>query len=97
MDPLFKNAVHSGVPVVVASRGVGSITRDAELAVVPYGEDKITIRREIGKQARMISHYFGGAVTQDEAPVQDGRLEINVVARSSAGKPLEWIEVHISQ
>ena len=43
----------------------GSITRDGELAVVPYGEDKITIRREIGKQAKVISHYFGGEVTQD--------------------------------
>ena len=95
-EPLFKDIVHSRVPVVVASRGASSITRDGELAVVPYGEDKITIRRELGKHAKMISHYFGGTVTQDEALIQDGRLTMNAVARSAAGKPLEWIEVQIS-
>jgi len=84
------------VPVVVASRGASSITRDGELAVVPYGEDKITIRREQGTHAKLISHYFGGTATQDEAFIQDGRLTINAVAHSAAGKPLEWIEVQVS-
>jgi hypothetical protein len=64
---------------------------------VPYGEDQITIRREAGNHAKIISHYFGGTVIQKEAaPIQDGRLTIDVVARSTTGQPLEWIEVQIS-
>lgn len=95
-DPLFKDMVNSRVPVVVASCGADSITRDAELTVVPYGEDKITIRRETGEHAKAISHYFGGTVTQEEAPILDGQLKINAVVRNTAGQPLEWIEVQIS-
>jgi hypothetical protein len=66
------------------------------LTVVPYGEDKITIRRETGEHAKAICHYFGGTVTQEEAPILDGQLKINAVVRNTAGQPLEWIEVQIS-
>ena len=96
IDPRFEDVVRSTVPVVVASRGRSSVTHDGKLAIVPYGEDKITIRRELGERAKMISHYFGGTVTQDETLIQGGWLKVNAVARSAEGKPLEWIEVQIS-
>jgi hypothetical protein len=94
--PLVRNAVHSRVPVVIASRGKSSISKDGELAVVAYGGGEISILRESGKQAEIVSHYFGGEIAQGQEQIPDGRLTITVADRSAAGKPLEWIDIHIS-
>ncbi len=95
-DSLAKDLIRCRVPVIVSSRGGDSITRDGELAVVPYGGGEITIRRDSGKLAKTISHYLGGPTTQDSVPIQDNRLTINSAYRDSSGRPLEWIEIHIS-
>jgi hypothetical protein len=96
MDPLIRDAVHSSVPVVVASRGKSSISKDGELAVVAYGGGEISILRESGKQAEIVSHYFGGEIAQGQEQIHDGRLTITAADRSATGKPLEWIDIHIS-
>ena len=95
-DPIGASAVHSSVPVIVAARGSASILRDAELAIVPYGSGSITLRRDSGSSARMIRHYFGGATSNDEVQIMNGNLTLDVSDRDAAGRPLEWIEVHIS-
>ncbi len=94
--PLIRDAVHSGVPVVVASRGKSSISKNGELAVVAYGGGEISILRESGKQAEIVSHYFGGEIVQGQEQIHDRRLTITVADRSATGKPLEWIDIHIS-
>ena len=88
--------VHSSVPVVIASRGSEGITRSGILAIVPYGSGEIVIRRQQGKQAEVISHYFGDSAVPGKASVEGGLLRITTADRDSAGKPLEWIEVRIS-
>jgi len=95
-NPLIRNAVQSSVPVVVASRGKSSISKDEELAMVAYGGGEISILRENGKQAEIVSHYFGGEAAQKQASIHDGRLTITVADHSATGKPLEWIDIHIS-
>jgi hypothetical protein len=95
-NPLIRNAVQSSVPVVVAARGKSSISKDDELAVVAYGGGEISILRENGKQAEIVSHYFGGEAAQKQASIHDGRLAIRVADHSATGKPLEWIDIHIS-
>lgn len=95
-NPLIRNAVQSSVPVVVAARGKSSISKDDELTVVAYGGGEISILRENGKQAEIVSHYFGGEAAQKQASIHDGRLTITVADHSATGKPLEWIDIHIS-
>ena len=95
-DPLIKNAIRSDVPVVIASRGKSSISKDGALAMVAYGGGEISILRENGEKAEIASHYFGGAVAQSRAQIRNGRLTINVADRSVEGKPLEWMDISIS-
>jgi hypothetical protein len=95
-DARVKDVVAASVPVVVASRDSESIARTAHLAIAPYGAGEITIRRLQGKQAAIVSHYFGGTAIKSTAEVEGGLLTLHAVERDPRGKPLEWIEVHIS-
>ena len=95
-DPRIEDVVRSSVPVVIASRGNEGITRSGMLAIVSYGSGEIVIRRQQGKQAEILSHYFGDSAVPGNASIEDGLLRITAAERDSAGKPLEWIEVHIS-
>jgi hypothetical protein len=88
--------VRSAAPVVVASRDDQGITRSNQLAIVSYGSGEIAIRREQGKRAEILSHYFGGAAIPQKKSIADGFLRIMAEERDSAGKPLEWIEVRVS-
>jgi hypothetical protein len=81
--------------VVVASKNGQSITQSDGLAVVPYDSGEITIRRQAGKSAEIVGHYFGGATTREQVPITDGRLTLNAQLHDRGGKPLEWIEVGI--
>jgi hypothetical protein len=96
VDPRVENAVHSSVPVVVASKTRESIARSAELAIVAYGSGEIILRRQQGQRAAITSHFFGETVAHSEAAIADGYLKVSVEERNAAGKPLEWIEVRIS-
>lgn len=93
---IAQDAIRSGVPVVVASRGRNSISKDSELAVVAYGGGEISILREKGTQAEVLSHYFGGESISSQAQIRDGRLTINVANRNATGMPLEWMDIRIS-
>ena len=95
-DPRVKGAVLSSTPVVVASKTGDSIASSGNLAIVPYGDGEIVIRRQSGTKAEIISHYFGETATRSHASIENGQLKITVLERNPAGKPLEWIEVHIS-
>ncbi|HEY1902742.1 MAG TPA: TIM-barrel domain-containing protein [Terracidiphilus sp.] len=96
-DPRVKDAIHCGVPVVVASRTAESIAVSASLAIVPYGGGEIVVRRKFGKKAEIISHYFGGGSgIKSESMIENDELKVTALERNQAGLPLEWIEVNIS-
>jgi hypothetical protein len=95
-DPRIKGAVLSGAPVIVASKTGDSIASSRNLAIVPYGDGQIVLRRQFGSKAEIISHYFGGAVTTNQVSIAKDELKITACERNPAGKPLEWIEVLIS-
>jgi hypothetical protein len=95
-DPRIKDVVRSVAPVVIASRDDQGIARSGQLAIVSYGSGEIAIRREQGKRAEILSHYFGGGVIPQKKSIDDGFLRIIAEERDSAGKPLEWIEVRVS-
>lgn len=91
-----EDTVHSNVPVVVASKGRQGIAQAGKLAVVPYGNGEIDIRRQRGGQADILSHYFDGTVVQSQSTIENGQLKFIAKERNSANMPLEWIEVSIS-
>ena len=95
-DPRVKDAVHSSMSVVVASKTGDGIAASRTLAMVPYGDGEIVLGRKFGKTAEIISHYFGDAVTRDQAEIEGEKLKVTARQRNAAGMPLEWIEVHIS-
>jgi hypothetical protein len=95
-DPRVKDVVQCTAPVIIASQDSKGITRSSQLAIVSYSGGQIALRRQEGKKAELLNHYFGGAVTQSNATIEGGRLIITVAERNPAGAPLEWIEVRIS-
>lgn len=92
----LEKAIHSSAPVVIASRGPESIGRAAELGIVPYGDGEISIRRQRGRHAEIISHYFGGSHVEARARIENGQLKLTPKQRNASSAPLEWIEVRIS-
>jgi hypothetical protein len=96
VDSRVKDVLHAAAPVVVASKTSQSILSSDRLAIVPYGGGEIALRRQSGKTAQILSHYFGGAVERGETSIEAGQLKLNAQMRNQEGKPLEWIEVKIS-
>jgi hypothetical protein len=95
-DPRIRDVVRAPAPVVVSSRGSEGITRSSRLAVVPYADGEILIRRQEGKQAEVMSHYLGNISVPGKASFDGGFLRLVAAGRGPGGKPLEWIEVRIS-
>jgi hypothetical protein len=95
-DKRVTGAVQASAPVVVASKTGDNIGSSSNLAVVPYGDGEIVLRRQSGTKAEIVSHYFGEAVTRSHASIENGQLKITARQRKLNGMPLEWIEVRIS-
>jgi hypothetical protein len=98
-DSRVKDTVQANFPVIVSSRTDQDITQCEQLAIAPYGEGTLALRRLAGRKAEIRSHFFRDPVTT-EAPVkiamiENGRLILNVEASNSEGQPLEWIEVRV--
>jgi hypothetical protein len=81
---------------VVASKSGDDISSASNLAIVPYGDGEIVLRRHSGTKAEIVSHYFGEAVTMSQSSIENGQLKIAARQRNLGGMPLEWIEVRIS-
>jgi hypothetical protein len=95
-DPRVKDVIRCNFPVVVSSAGANGIAHSSSLAIVPYASGDITIRREQGGRAMIVSHYFGGSVTSSEASIVNGLLTVSAVHEITDGTPLVWIEVRIT-
>ena len=92
----FGGMVSTNAPVVVASKTDDSLDRATKLAVVPYGEGLLTVRRESpATTAEITEHYFGGQSALRRIPIHDASLQIPLRQSSNSGSPLEWIEVTI--
>ncbi len=95
-DPRIQDAIAASAPVIVSSRTPESIVHSGSLAVVTYAPGEISIRRDSGKKAQIVSHYLGGTTERQTALVENGRLTLHPSIRNAAGQPLEWMEVRIS-
>ena len=75
-DPRIKDVLSASAPVIVSSKTAESIVHSNSLAVVAYAPGEIKIRRDSGKRAVIVSHYFGGATVRDAVKIQDGQLKL---------------------
>jgi hypothetical protein len=93
----FRDLVATNTSVVVASKTRDGIARATKLAVVPYGEGELTIKREAGASASvaMTEHYFGGGSKTRSLSVENSFLRVPLRERSEGGSVLEWIELDI--
>lgn len=93
----FRSLVSTNTTVVAASKTDDGLARASRLAVVPYGDGELTIRREDRKPsiAHIRQHSFGGRVNESRIDIQDGALILPLRERDDRGSPVEWIEVEI--
>ncbi len=81
--------------VIVSSKTQEGITRASKLAVVPYGDGNLAIRRELTKSpsAEVRVHAFDGGTSIYQARIRDGWLPLQFREYAENGSPVEWIEV----
>ncbi len=94
-DPRVKDVISASAPVIVSSKTAEGIVHSNSLAVVTYAPGEISIRRDSGKKAAILSHYLGGTVTRDVITIRERKLTLHPVITNAAGQPLEWMEVQI--
>jgi hypothetical protein len=92
----LRDLVQTPAPVVVASRTKEDIAHTGRLAVVPYGDGQISIRRDQGRKVDIFTHHFGGAVTQTHATIENGRLSFPVKERGAKNDLVEWMDIQIA-
>jgi hypothetical protein len=93
----FADLAETSASVVVASKTAEGIERASSLAVVPYGDGELRIRRAAAemKPAEIIEHAWGNRLAKRVSiPVKNGRLAIPLRERTDDGSPVEWIEVN---
>lgn len=94
----FDDLVQTTAPVVVASRTAEGIQHTSSLAIVPYGDGELRIKRSAdkGQSAEIIEHTWGDRTEKiAQASVQDGILVIRLRERNDQGLPVEWIEARV--
>lgn len=96
VDSRVKGVLRATAPVVVASKSSQSISNSDRLVIVPQGGGEMVLRRQSGNTAKIVSHFFGGAIEHGEALVEAGQLRMKLQMQNQEGKPLEWIDVTIS-
>jgi hypothetical protein len=92
----FGGIAQATASVVVASRTTQGIQHASQLAIVPYGNGELKIKRsDEVKQAEMVEHVWGGQVgTRNRITIEGGMLIIPLRERTADGVQVEWIEVN---
>jgi hypothetical protein len=93
----FRDLVSSTTSVVVASKTNDGLARASKLAVVPYGEGEVRLKREGSEtaHAEATEHYFGGGSKTRQVPIENGRLQVAVREHTEEGSVIEWVELNV--
>jgi hypothetical protein len=93
----FRDLVSSTTSAVVASKTNDGLARASKLAVVPYGDGELTLKREAGDSthADATEHYFGGGSKTRQLTIQNGLLHVALRERAEDGSVIEWIELNV--
>ena len=93
----FRDLVASTTSVVVASKTEEGLGRATKLAVVPYGDGEVRLKREGSESAHVeaTEHYFGGGSKTRQLSIEEGQLRVAVRERGEDGSVIEWIELNV--
>ncbi|HTS69112.1 MAG TPA: hypothetical protein VMO17_09010 [Terriglobia bacterium] len=93
----FEGSVSTTAQVAVASLTSDGLTEAKKLGVVPYGDGRLTLRRnsKTSVAATLTEYYLGGKSRTSRLEVRQGVLQIPLRERGEAGLPLEWMQVEI--
>ena len=91
----FRDLVSTTASVVVASKTRDGIAQADQLAIVPYGEGELTLKRTGGVSAEVTEHYFGGGKNTQQIPISSGVLRVPLHEKTADGAIIEWYEVEI--
>ncbi|MFN8009397.1 MAG: hypothetical protein U0V70_20675 [Terriglobia bacterium] len=90
----FRELVSCNTSVVVASTTSQGIEKTARLAVVPFGDGVVTLKRNREVRSVLVTeHYFGGGKQSRSMPVQNARLQLSINEKTPRGDLVEWIEI----
>ena len=81
---------------ILNSKTSDGIAKATKLAVVPYGEGELVIRRADRQASEVVvtEHYFGGTSKESRTEIRGGVLRLPLRGRGEKGSPLEWMEVN---
>jgi hypothetical protein len=82
--------------VVIASKTDDDLETARQLAIVPYGDGELRLKRHNGPHI-VREHFFGGKVTTSRTRASGGVLRLKLRQQSAGGVPLEWVEVLSAQ
>jgi hypothetical protein len=87
--------VSTNASVVVASKTHGGIAQSDHLAVVPYGDGELTLKRTRGTTTKVTEHYFQGGKTTRQVGIASGELRLPLQEKTEDGSIVEWIEITV--
>jgi hypothetical protein len=94
----YADLAETSASALVASKTAEGIGRASRLAVVPYGDGQLQIRRAgaASSSAELIEHAWGGRTGRKmTVTIKNGTLTIPLRERIDDGSPVEWIEVNL--
>jgi hypothetical protein len=89
----FRDLVSTNTSVVVASQTQDGLAQAAKLAIVPYGDGEVVLKRTTGSSAEITEHYFRGGRQTRQLPISGGALRVPLREKTADGSVVEWLEV----
>ncbi len=91
----YRDLVSTTASVVVASKTAEGLSRASRLAVVPYGDGELALRRDGAKSAiaELTEHYLGGGQATRQLPIRNGTFRMPLRERAERAAIVEWVEV----
>jgi hypothetical protein len=91
----FRDLVSTNASVVVASQTKDGIAQTDKLAIVPYGDGELTLKRTGGVNAQITEHYFRGGKSTQQLSIASSVLRVPLHEKAADGAIVEWYEVEI--
>ena len=91
----FRDLVSTNTSVVVASQTKDGIARTDKLAIVPYGDGEVELKRTGGAAAEITEHYFRGGKSTQHRSIANGVLRVPLHEKAADGAIVEWLEIEI--
>ncbi|MFN8009394.1 MAG: hypothetical protein U0V70_20660 [Terriglobia bacterium] len=94
----YQDQMETTTSVVVSSKTSDGISKTSRLAVVPFGEGELRLRREDQSSGLiMTEHYFPRGARSAELKTQNGELRIPLREKSEDGTLIEWIDIEVQR